>query len=143
QMPEPKDNGFVQGRSCIPSRPEPTEWQKNHKHLAGLFKIDKYQDIIGLELATFGDATSEITFFGLHSDKSKLVEQLSASEKPTLNHILNDHGIFIDLVIGEDMGYYNCITIKTKNDITTTLNVLTNDLNNKGLDYENNLSNVK
>ena len=103
-MTEPKDNGFVEGRSCIPIRPEPTEWQKNHKHLAGLFTIDKYQDIIGLELATFGDASSEITFFGLDSDNNNLVDKLSTSEKPTLDKILSDHDIFIDLVIGHDKG---------------------------------------
>src|SRR4030095_8344807 len=100
-------------------------------------------DIIGLELATFGDATSEITFFGLDSDKSKIVSQLSTSEKPTLDKILSYQDIFIDLVVGHDMGYFNCITIKSKNDISSTLNMLTNELYNKGLDYEQNLPNVK
>ncbi|GGH69833.1 hypothetical protein GCM10011379_27520 [Filimonas zeae] len=142
-MTEPQDNGFVKSRSCITISPEPSSWEQEHKHLAGLFEIEKYQDIIGLELATFGDASSEITFFGLDNYNLKLVNQLSTNEKPTLDEILGERDIFIDLLIGQDMGYYSCITIKAKEDIWETLNTLTIELYKKGLNYEQNLHNIE
>lgn len=143
-MTEPKDNGFVKGRSCIPIRPEPSEWQKKHKELAGLFEIESYSDIIGLELATFGDATSEISFFGLHkNNKNYLIQKLTTSQTPNLTDILENNDIFIDLLIGQDMGYWTCLSVYSKTNISAQIKSITTDIYNKCKHYEENIDNIK
>lgn len=143
-MKEPKDNGFVKGRSCIPIRPEPSEWQKKHKELAGLFEIESYSDIIGLELATFGDATSEISFFGLQTNnKNYLIEKLTTPQTPNLTDILENDDIFIDLLIGQDMGYWTCLSVYSKTDISNQIKSITTDIYKKCKHYEENIDNIK
>lgn len=144
RMTEPKDNGFVKGRSCIPIRPEPNDWQKENKDLAGLFQIESYSDIIGLELATFGDASSEISFFGLNiNDKNYLIQKLSTSQRPYLIDILEENDIFIDLLIGQDMGYGTCLSVYSKTDISNNLQKITTDIYNKCKLYEENIDTIK
>ena len=143
-MAEPKDNGFVKGRSCIPIRPEPSEWQKKHKDLAGLFQVESYSDVIGLELATFGDATSEISFFGLNTnDKNFLIQKLSTTKRPDLTDILEQEDIFIDLLIGQDMGYWTCLSVYSKTDISSLIKNITTDIYNKCKLYEENIDGIK
>jgi hypothetical protein len=144
RMTEPKDNGFVKGRSCIPIRPEPSEWQKKHKELAGLFEIESYSDIIGLELATFSDANSEISFFGLGTNnKNNLIQKLTTPQRPNLTEILENNDIFIDLLIGQDMGYWTCLSVYSKTDISNQINSITTDLYNKCKHYEENIDSIK
>jgi len=143
-MTEPRDNGFVRGCSCIPIRPEPSESQKKHKDLAGLFQVESYSDLIGLELATFGDATSEISFFGLSSnDKNYLIQKLSTTERPELTDILEQEDVFIDLLIGQDMGYLTCLSVYSKRDFSCQIKSITTDIYNKCKLYEENIDSIK
>lgn len=136
-MTRPKDNGFVKGRSCILLYREPNEWQSKHKDYAGLFKIGTYNDIIGLELAVFGDVSSEISFFGLvNNDKEYLIDKLTDKNRPELKDILNQHDIFINLLIGHDMGYYASLSVYSREDISEQINRVSAEIYSKCIAYE-------
>ncbi|MDF2700951.1 MAG: hypothetical protein K0Q49_2515 [Haloplasmataceae bacterium] len=57
--------------------------------------------------------------------------------------LLNQGDIFIDLIIGTDLGYNDSITIKTKDCIDDKLYNLTKDFSNKVKKYEEENSDIK
>ena len=93
---------------------------------------------------TFGDATSEISFFGLNTnDKNHLIQKLSTTKRPDLTDILEQEDVFIDLLIGQDMGYWTCLSVYSKTDISSQIKNITTDIYNKCKLYEENIDNIK
>ncbi|MDF1598063.1 MAG: hypothetical protein P1T08_18480 [Acidimicrobiia bacterium] len=100
------DRGFVPARSVVPIRPEPTSWERAHRAKAGFFELRNSSDLIALALAVGGDASSEITIFGLAGEDrpTRLVERLRGETRPRLQEILDSGDVIVDLAVDHD-GY--------------------------------------
>jgi hypothetical protein len=144
-MLQPFEKNFVRTRSAAPiKKSQATDWQWKHRNLAGLFRINSYQDIVDTLKGTFGDACSELNFFALgNTDSSKLTRRLNSYFKPDLYKILDEEDVFIHLLIGFDLAYYSCITIKSKRPLGLKINLLTDSLSKKVETYQNNIAAVK
>ncbi|WP_354697209.1 hypothetical protein DSM112329_02837 [Paraconexibacter sp. AEG42_29] len=117
-----RDRGFIPARSAVPIRPEPTAFEWEHRAQAGLFRVDTYDDLVGVTRATLGDASAEISVFatagGLRDD---LVDALRAPRAPDLEDLLSEGDLFADLTIGVDIGNYDSLIIYSRDDITEQL----------------------
>ena len=98
------DEGFVPGRSCVPIRPQPTEYERSNAGRAGLFDIYSFDELTLIELAVAGDATSEIALFGLAGERrrSELLDALRGTRRPVLNDVLGPNERFVDLSVVRD-----------------------------------------
>jgi hypothetical protein len=144
-MQKPFERNFVRARAAAPlKKSEASEWQWKHKNLAGLFKINSYQDLVNALRGTFGDSCSEMNLFALgKTDSAKLTRKLNSFFKPDLNKILDEEDVFVHLLIGFDLAYYSCITIKSKRPLGIKINLLTESLSKKVKTYQNNIEAVK
>ncbi|MGB2570946.1 hypothetical protein ACPFP2_21210 [Micromonospora citrea] len=113
------DRGFVPARACVPLRPAPDRWQRDHRERAGLFPLDTFAQLTALELAVGGDAASELTLFGLGGPAGRrspgLADVLDRPDRPELRHLLRPGDVFVDLAVVRDypMGWTNYLTVKT------------------------------
>jgi len=100
------DVGFVPARACVPLRPSPDPWERDHAGFAGLFEVGSFQHLTGLDLAVTGDATSELTLFALRGpDRAdSLAAALNQNRRPHLADILRAGDIFVDLAVVRDLG---------------------------------------
>lgn len=137
--PRRRDRGFVPARSCVPIRPAPTGWQREHAAQAGLFSITGPRDLAGLLQATLPDACAEVIIFGVGPGPGRLTglaRSLSGATRPSLAAVLQPGDIFADLTIGVDLGYYDSITIAAHADLTTRLGHLEDDYDQRIASYE-------
>jgi hypothetical protein len=100
------DTGFVPARACIPLRPAPDPWQRDHAGFAGLFELQSFRHLTDLALAVGLDATSEITMFALRDPgrARSLASTLDRAHRPALTDILQPGDIFLDLAVIHDLG---------------------------------------
>ncbi|WP_239090885.1 hypothetical protein [Asanoa iriomotensis] len=100
------DVGFVPARACVPLRPPPDPWERDHAGFAGLFELAGFQHLTDLDLAISGDATSELTLFALRGpDRAdSLAAALNQNHRPRLADILQAGDIFVDLAVVRDLG---------------------------------------
>jgi hypothetical protein len=101
------DTGFVPARACVPLRPAPTPWQRDHAGFAGLFEVASFRQLTDLDLAVGSDASSELTLFALsRSDRAGvLAAALDQTDRPYLADILQPGGVFVDLAVVRDRGF--------------------------------------
>jgi hypothetical protein len=134
-----RDHGFVPGRSCVPIRPAPSAWQREHAPQAGMFAIAEPRDLVGLLRATLPDASAEIVIFGVEPGPDRLAaltRSLSGVIRPNLAAVLQPGDVFVDLTVGVDFGYCDSITIASHADLTTRLGHLTDDYDQRAARYE-------
>ncbi|MEO6084653.1 MAG: hypothetical protein ABIQ18_16250 [Umezawaea sp.] len=115
-----RDLGFVPGRACVPFRPEPTPWQREHAGHAGLFDLRAPSDLVALLRATLGDAAAEVTVFAVQ-DPDRLVAGLRSGNRPELTDLLQPGDVFADLVIGVDEPYSDSIIVVSPDDLTARI----------------------
>ncbi len=123
------DVGFVPGRTCVPIRPEPDQWQQQHQRYAGLFPLDSFTDLTACELAVAMDATSEIALFGRHPaapGETSLERALNQPDRPRLAMLLRPGDVFVDLAVMRDrfLGFTSYFTVKATQPIGTRLATL-------------------
>ena len=138
-----RDRGFVPGRSCVPIRPEPTAWQREHAAQAGLFGIAEPRDLVGMLQATLLDASAEVVIFGVEPGPDRLTaltRSLSGATRPSLAAVLQSGDVFIDLTVGVDLGYGDSLTIASHADLTARLRHLADDYDQRIADYEAKIS---
>lgn len=137
--PGRRDHGFVPGRSCVPIRPAPTDWQSETAAQAGMFGITEPRDLVGLLQATLLDASAEVAIFGVEPGPDRLTalaRSLSEASRPSLADVLRPGDVFIDLTVGVDLGYYDSITVASRADLTAPLRHLADDYDRRIADYE-------
>ncbi|WP_097990566.1 hypothetical protein [Streptomyces sp. f51] len=85
------------------------------------------------------DASSEITVFAVAPGPERLqrlVSALSGPTPPTLADVLEEEGVFVDLTIGSDMGYYDSITVASHADLRHRVDDLVADAARRISAYE-------
>jgi hypothetical protein len=111
------DTGFVPARACVPLRPAPDPWQRDHAGFAGLFELLSFRHLTDLALTVGADASSEITMFALGDPgrAHSLTLTLDQPDRPALAEILQPGDIFLDLAVIHDLGAgaANYFTVKT------------------------------
>ena len=74
------------------------------------------------------DATAELNLFAVREDRlvgpDRILNALSQAERPTLADVLGQEDLFVDLVIGVDMGYSNVLLIQSHSDLSATVDAL-------------------
>lgn len=107
----------------------------------GLFELSTFKALVDFLKPGFGDATNLSNFF-ISENPYSIVNQLQASDKPNLQSLLDTKDIFVGLLIGEDMGYYDYLLIATKSDITEELERITHKINGFAREYVENIRTV-
>jgi hypothetical protein len=115
-----RDQGFVPGRACVPFRPEPTSWQREHAGHAGLFELRSPGDLVAMLRATIADSAAEVTVFAVQDGK-RLVDGLTGDGRPELADLLQPGDVFADLVIGVDEPYSDSIIVMAPEDLTARI----------------------
>jgi hypothetical protein len=114
---EEADRGFVPGRSCVPIRPQPSQFERDNAARAGVFEIRSFADLTSVEVAVSGDASSEVVLFGLRSERRReeLVAGLHSPVPPTLSELMLDGEWFIDLSVVRDrfLGTFSHFTARS------------------------------
>ena len=105
--------GFVRGRSV----------GSQHQGKAGLFRIQSFGDLVKLQKATLGDASSEITLFAVGTGRiHELLALLRGTSRPDIDTFLAAGELLVDVAIGIDMGYLDCLTIRAAADFSEQVN---------------------
>ena len=136
--PEDRIKGFVRGRSGQPLEGISEGEIASQDVEAALFRIDGFADMAMALRAVIGDATAEITFFGLSDENSvgDLLERLRAPARPTLHSVLNAAEIMVDISIGVDLGYYDSILVASNRDVEPHLDRICERLEARAARYE-------
>lgn len=132
---EARDQGFVPGRACVPFRPEPTPWQREHAAHAGVFDLHAPSDLVALLRATLGDATAEVTVFAVQ-DRDRLLAGLQTKARPELADLLEPGDVFADLTIGVDEPYTDSIIVVSHDDLTTRIGEVTAHAERRIAEYQ-------
>lgn len=100
----------------------------------GLFKLNNFHDLVELIKPGFGD-TDNLSNHYITNDIDKLISKLQGPTKPEFGDLLMDSDIFISLLIGQDLGYYDYLVIKSKTDLSATLDILTEKITSFASEY--------
>jgi hypothetical protein len=100
----------------------------------GLFELNTFKELVDFLKPGFSDATNLSNFF-ISENPNSIINHLQVSEKPNLQTLLDTKDIFVGLLIGEDMGYYDYLLIATKSDITEELNRIADKINGFAKEY--------
>ena len=100
----------------------------------GLFELSIFKDLVDFLKPGFGDVNNLSNFF-ISENPNSISSHLQSSDKPNLKSLLTAKDIFIGLLIGEDMGYYDYLLIKSKSNITEDLEQVANKINGFAKDY--------
>jgi len=127
--------GFVPARSAVPGlihfddppTVEEPPYAVSNAGKAGLFPVLRpvlapeteilFEVVKGLQ----ADASAEVNLFAIANRPARLVEALSQSERPRLADVLSPEDVFVDLVIGVDIGYSNVLLIQSHSDLSAKL----------------------
>ncbi len=117
----PVDKGFIRSRGCrlgLPAEAKQLDNYREHeKHphrQAALFRLHSYDDLVKVRASTDCDACGEITVFGVLAGRGEeLVEFLRSPKRPSLDRFLKLREVFVDLLFGHDLGYDDCVTVKS------------------------------
>jgi len=107
----------------------------------GLFELSTFKELVDFLKPGFGDATNLSNFF-ISENPNSIINHLQGSDKPNLQELLATKDIFVGLLIGEDMGYYDYLLISTKSDITEKLERIADKINGFAKDYIDNIRTV-
>ncbi|MEU7749687.1 MULTISPECIES: hypothetical protein [unclassified Nonomuraea] len=113
-----RDHGFVVPRVMLPTRPAPTDWQRAHRHEAGLFAARDLRELTALTTSTLMDVDGNVNLFGLADAdrKNGLLESLRGQSQPELATLLAPGDVFVDITIGCDLGTYDSLLVVATGD---------------------------
>jgi len=121
------NRGFVPARSCIPIRPQPTQWEVDHKHLAGIFDVPNLNAWNTIDAALSFDVASEVSLIGLTAGTlDGLTRALNDVAPPHLDDVLEPEDIFAHLSIVRDrfLGHRSYLAVAAHRDVTAELDRL-------------------
>ncbi|WP_196889418.1 hypothetical protein [Aureivirga sp. CE67] len=100
----------------------------------GLFKLNTFKELVDFLKPGFFEANNLSNFF-ISEKPNSIINYLQSSDKPNLESLLSKNDIFIGLLIGQDLGYYDYLLIKSKSDITEKLERISDQINGFARDY--------
>jgi hypothetical protein len=115
---------------------------KTPTNKTGLFKINSFRQLSDFLKPGFGGAFNLSNFY-VTDNPELLTNKLESENKPCLESLLSSQDIFIGLLIGEDMGYYDYLLISSKFDLTERLNAISNKLNDFAREYISKIKTAK
>ena len=128
-----RDLGFVKAKS-------PTIYKYKKRinrtptNRTGLFSLKTFNHLVDFLKPGFSDATS-LTNYYIVSEDISLIKKLKSKKKPKFDFLLQEQDIFISLLIGEDVGYFDYLLIKSKSDLTNKLQAISTKINAFAKDY--------
>lgn len=87
-------------------------------------------------------ASTDIVMYGCANQK-KLYNNLRNSNQPNFTEVLENEDIFISLNIGNDMGYYDYLIIRSKVDLSLRISHVLRHLNGLRDNYLKEINNIK
>jgi hypothetical protein len=121
------DHGFVPARSAIPTCPAPSDWERRHRDLAGVFPVQTLNTLHRIDAAISFDVASEMSLIGL-TDRSfaDLQDCLNGQDAPLLADLLGNVGVFAHLTVVRDrfLGHHTYFAVASKRDLSESLDVL-------------------
>ncbi len=129
---EPKPDAiraFVPARSSVRGSPPPGPYEVANAKKAGLFELRAFRQLSDVMTGLQNDASAELNLFALAEGPGRLLSALSQSKRPRLADVLEPMDVFVDLVIGVDMGYSNVLLIQSHSDLSAKLDPLVADHN--------------
>jgi hypothetical protein len=100
----------------------------------GLFKINSFSELTDFLKPGFGDAFNLSNFY-ITGNTELIIDKLKSDSKPNFEILLNTQDIFIGLLIGEDMGYYDYLLISSKANLTERLDSISIKINDFAREY--------
>ncbi len=107
----------------------------------GLFELSTFKELVDFLKPGFGDASNLSNFF-ISENPNSIISHLQGSEKPNLQRLLGTKDIFVGLLIGEDIGYYDYLLISTKSDTQEELERIADKINGFAKDYIDNIRTI-
>ncbi|MHB0937738.1 MAG: hypothetical protein ACYC6A_15220 [Armatimonadota bacterium] len=136
-----EDSGFYRAHSEDPIIPSPSTSEISNQ--AGLFDLPSFQALADMQKETLNDASSEINLFCLNDGrKEMLLEELRRETPPDLSDFLQPGELFIDLLVGVDMGYLDAITVKSPVHISEQIDSLLADFHAAIQEYEEQIAKI-
>jgi len=115
--------GFVPAHACVPY--DSTVEERARADRAGLFEIRTFRELAAANLALSSDASSELSLFGIMPGEiGRLTEALRGERKPELAELLRPGEVFVDVVMGYDLGYPDSLLIASRDDISERIEIL-------------------
>ena len=108
----------------------------------GLFKLKTFSELMDFLKPGFSDVFNLSNFY-ITDNSELLINKLQSENKPNLKSLLNTQDIFIGLLIGEDMGYYDYLLISSKADLSEKLNSIAKKLNDFAREYISSIKSVE
>lgn len=129
--------GFVPGRACVNIQPPPTEWEMAHRNQAGLFHIGTIRQLFELQAGLTADVSSEVSLFCIGAGrKAELLALLRGAHPPELREFLRDRERFVDVGIGNDLGYRSSLIVKAMADLSNEIEAMVGLFNRAIAVYE-------
>jgi hypothetical protein len=143
-----EDLGFVEPRTS-PGHLNPDDtyadaWKAQNKNKAGLFPIRSWKEFINIQKPSLVQAMSETNYFAFRTQESidKFINALKSKSQPQLKKLLTQGDIFIDIILGMDMGYPDAFLIKSGQDISAKLDALVDEYNLAAEKYETRMAEI-
>ena len=106
----------------------PSPYAASNANKAGLFQAWRPDSLAKVVAELQCDATAELNLFAVREDRAvgpdRLLNALSQEERPRLADVLGPEDLFVDLVIGVDLGYSNVLLIQSHSDLSAKLESL-------------------
>jgi hypothetical protein len=103
----------------------PSPYAASNANKAGLFQAWRPDSLAKVMAELQCDATAELNIFAVREDRAvgpdRILNALSQRERPRLADVLGPDDLFVDLVIGVDMGYSNVLLIQSHSDVSAKL----------------------
>jgi hypothetical protein len=111
------DKGFEQARSPVIIQYE-KEINRTPTDKSGIFSINDFEDLVKFLICNLSDM-SILTNFYLIDKKNEngLIRKLIDPDKPEIEKLLADGDIFVGLLVGLDLGCFDYLVIKSKNNL--------------------------
>lgn len=131
------DRDFIAARNV--------EWDDEDKNKTAIFEINSFEMFLKIIYVCSKDDCSLLNFFWIDKKikKDTIIKILQWNKRPKLLDLLENNDLFIALFLGCDDGYQDYILIKSKNEITDSINKLTDNINTAWEKYENKLDSVE
>ena len=114
--------GFTPGRSCVPSRPAPTDAHRSLRDKTLMFRISSVPELGALVRSVLGDAAGEISLFGTtEAGAHRIVARLGTGERPAMSDLLEGDDIFVSISVGVDLGYNDAIFVASRHPLQLVL----------------------
>lgn len=129
--------GFVRSRSSTPAPPHPLGWDVAHPPAAGLWSISSLEELLAAHRATLGDSSGETNLYcRADGDRDLLVWALRDREQPSLPAVLGPDDVFVDVVVGDDLGYADAVVVQAHADLSVRVDALAADYERALYRYE-------